>query len=146
MFTKRWLPLLLFVCVLVVGFRVYDFFSTPQDVHHLTGTVSSLPTVSGDQLTFTVSNRTVKARRVSLNIGDEVSLEGDLRNNVFYAQKVTLNQQSQLTRSLVSLRADLFQKIKDNFPQPQSSLLVGVLLGIKTDLSQDFKNSLIKIV
>lgn len=46
-----------------------------------------------------------------------------------------------LMRSLFSIRRAAYEKIQHFYPQPEASLLSGILLGIETDIPADLKNA-----
>ncbi|MDP2671074.1 MAG: ComEC/Rec2 family competence protein [bacterium] len=108
---------------------------TDQGRVTIKGTLLEEPIEKGNLYFFTL-NRTRVYSRENLHYGEVVGLTGTLEKGRLYLPEVKrLGGASWLNSNLHRLRLSLKEKINFLFPQPESGLMNGVLLGIKSELS-----------
>ena len=153
----------LFVVFLLVilGIRFYYFYNNqPQfeDGQRVIFEVSILsqPQVVGSQQSFTVNykNQKIKistSRFPDINYGDFVRISGIISNRngkvLMYFPKIEkINNSSNLLQSSLKSVNKLREKLIDLFsktlPSPSSSLLLGIIFGIKEQMSKSFSDNL----
>lgn len=139
------LVLLAIFAVGLLSFRLYSYFtSTPQDGPiKVKGQVLTEPYLRLNKLNFRVDRYQIVSEYQNITFGDLVEIEGVLNDYKLEANKVELLPQSGLQAELTQLRLRINQQIIENLPSPQSQLLSGVVLGVKSNLSQEFKQNLI---
>lgn len=119
-------------------------------------TVLSQPQAVGSQQTFTANykNEKVKisiSRFPELNYGDSVRISGVISNKtgraLMYFPKIeTVNNPANLwqgsLKSINLLRQKLITMFSKTLPSPSSSLLLGIIFGIKEQMPKDFSDNL----
>jgi competence protein ComEC len=157
---------LIAVCLLLLlGLRLYAFYGNqPQfkDGQQLSfeTTVLSQPQVVGSQQIFTANyqnhsaSRRIKistSRFPEINYGDFVRISGGISNGkyglIMYFPKIEeLNNSANLLQSsfrgVNSLRQRLIAVFSETLPSPSSSLLLGIIFGIKEQMPKNFTDNL----
>ena len=94
---------------------------------------------------FSVKDYRVKVSSSQVySYGDILEIKGQLENARLNSPDIKVIGQSTFHRSLFLIRSRLKEKIFKALPQPQASLLAGILLGAREDLPGDFRENLIK--
>ncbi|PIS21316.1 hypothetical protein COT51_03510 [candidate division WWE3 bacterium CG08_land_8_20_14_0_20_41_15] len=122
----------------------------PPATISLSGTLLEEPYTKGQSQYFKFKRVTVAARIYpKYHYGDSLLIEGKLKEKAFlsYPKISILENQSlspiaNFTKKLTNTRLRLEQKISGNFPEPQASLLSGIVLGSKRGLPQNFNDAL----
>ncbi len=129
---------------LVVLFRLITL-ENPVDSNNfaLQGQITSSPYLSYDNLVFFIGRYKITSAYQNLEYGDKVKIVGKKVGYEIQARSVEELPQGYLENLTLNLRKNLEKRINDHFPQPQSDLLSGILLGIKTNLSREFKANLV---
>src|SRR3989344_1867217 len=154
------LKLLVFLLI-VLGFRFYlfyqnqDNFADGQEVSFETAILSQ-PQVVGSQHRLTANYKNQKIRIITsrfpeLNYGDFVRISGKISSKndraLMYFPKIeTASQSSNVLQAglqkIHTLRQKLIALFSRTLPSPSSSLLLGIIFGIKEQMSKDFSNNL----
>ncbi len=125
----------------------------------ISGRISQQPYLKGSQLIIAVGGFLIKTGRFpGYNYGQEIEAIGKLEKKMLgpYRWQFVLNYPSikfvevkenlinriGLTRLLVNTRGQIEQTFGKVLPEPQSSLLSGILLGSKRQMPVDFLNNL----
>jgi competence protein ComEC len=152
--------LLVFLLV-ILSFRFYFFyqnqpqFTDGQKISFETAILSQPQTI-GSQQTFTANykNQKIKisiSRFPEINYGDFVRISGEISNRdygaLMYFPKIeTANDSTNILQSSLrkinSVRQILIELFSKTLPSPSSSLLLGIVFGIKEQMSKDFTNNL----
>lgn len=136
--------ILLSALILLLLFRSYIHFTSQKDgTVEVTGVVSSDPYLKNRLLQFRMGKVFVLAKDQDIQIGDNVTISGELKGSLLIAKKINLVEKQGLEKRLEQLRTDLAKRISSSFPSPQAELLTGILLGIKKDLPKNFEQSLV---
>lgn len=155
---KRLLALGVMVYLLFFFWRFFalrpqTFF--PGTKLEIVSVLNSEPDVSGRTQRFEVAGLKIKTRRYpEYHYGDKLKILGVVKQYQTISfpiiTKLEKTQSSLFTTRLFHFRLKLEEIINSNFPLPHSSLLIGMLLGIKNlpyEFSSDLKRSgLIHIV
>lgn len=107
------------------------------------GEVSSNPYLYKDQIVFYLGRYKISAAYQNLEYGNRVAVEGEKQGLEISANKLSQVAKNKFEQSLFNLRKDLDKRISNHFPDPQGQLLTGILLGVKSNLSREFKASLV---
>ena len=145
MLTKRlWFGVVV-VAFLVLVFRIFSYYNSKQTEGNVTvkGQVLTEPYLKKGDYNFRVERYQVTTKYQNISFGDTVVVEGELQDRVIRASKVSVLPQSGVAGFITKIRLGLNRRILENFPSPQSQLLSGVVLGVKSNLDKDFKQSLI---
>ena len=154
------LKLLVFLLI-VLGFRFYLFyqnqvkFADGQEVSFETAILSQ-PQVVGSQHRLTANYKNQKIRIITsrfpeLNYGDFVRISGKISSKndraLMYFPKIeTASQSSNVLQAglqkIHTLRQKLIVLFSKTLPSPSSSLLLGIIFGIKEQMSKDFSENL----
>lgn len=147
--------------LILLGFRFYFFqqnqvkLADGQQVSFET-TVLSAPQMVGSQQSFTANYKNQKlkittGRFPELNYGDFVRILGPISNKnnrvlMYFPKITTINDSGNLLQSSLkdinSLRQKLILLFSKTLPSPSSSLLLGILFGIKEQMPKDFSDNL----
>ncbi len=128
--------------ILLIRFQTYN--NSPQtSVIKINVEVLSEPYVRAEKLYFRADKYLVESNYLNLNFGDKVQIEGKIEDNKLKATKVDIQERNAFSSYFVNLRVKLNQQIVNHFPSPQAELLSGILLGIKSNLSREFKDDLV---
>ncbi|HSX58210.1 MAG TPA: ComEC/Rec2 family competence protein [Candidatus Saccharimonadales bacterium] len=139
-----WLVFAIALAILLA--RFYFFYTQKPNLSsqtRFTGSISSEPYLKTGKLIFQVNKYLVFADYQNLTYGDKVLVQGKVDKNKIQATRVVLEKEGPIGGFFKEGRRNLNQKIVETFPSPESDLLSGMLLGIKTNLSKDFKQDLI---
>jgi competence protein ComEC len=155
-----------FILVFLLAFRFYSFYSNqPQfkDGQKLSfeTAILSQPQVVGSQQVFTANYqnqsfgrlriRISTSRFPEINYGDFVRISGTISNKKYgvtmYFPKVeTIKSSSNILQSSLkninNLRQKLILLFSKTLPQPSSSLLLGIIFGIKEQMPKSFSDNL----
>jgi competence protein ComEC len=143
-------PNIIFLLVLLifVSFLVWRFQSVSQPQEGTVKFKSTLldePKVYERWQYFYIDRYSVKTTSAQVyNYGDVLELEGEISGGRIDKPKIAKVGESIFQKRLFWLRSNLKEKIFSAIPQPQASFLAGILLGIREDLPEDFKDNLIK--
>lgn len=125
----------------------------------LTGIVSSNPILQGNKQTFSISNfQVVTSSFPSYQYGEELIVIGKLSRQVInpYFSKFRLiypqiqpiksdnNKREDIRVILNRFRSQIETKFSQQLSEPEASLLSGIVLGVKSNLPDDFYQSLQK--
>jgi len=152
---------LLLVLLIILGFKFYFFYSNQnkltneQEISFET-TILSQPQVVGSQQAFIANykNQKIKistSRFPEINYGDFIRISGKISNKSYgvlmYFPKIeTINNSSNLMQASLkkinTLRQKLIMLFSKTLPSPSSSLLLGIIFGIKEQMPKDFTNNL----
>lgn len=145
MLTKKVWFLVAIIAFLFFGLRIYLYYNSKQTQGSITvsGQVLTEPYLRKGNYNFRVDRYQVTTKYQNISFGDKVVVKGDLKNRVIRASTVVVLPQTGIKGFLTKTRLGLNRKIIENFPSPQSQLLSGVVLGVKSNLEKDFKQSLI---
>jgi len=131
-----------------------------QEISFETAILSQPQTVGSQQtLTANYQNQSFDGLRIKiitsrfpeLNYGDFVRISGEISNSnrglLMYFPKIeTINNSSSILqsglRSINILRQKLISIFSKTLPSPSSSLLLGIIFGIKEQMPKDFNNNL----
>jgi len=151
--------------LLILGFRFYFFYNNQpqltdgQEINFET-TILSQPQAVGSRQAFTANYKNQSAsRRIrittsrfpEINYGDFVRISGKISNQnrgvLMYFPKIeTVNNSSNILQSSLKsiniLRQKLISLFSQTLPSPSSSLLLGIIFGIKEQMPKDFSNNL----
>lgn len=119
-------------------------------------TILSQPQVIGSQQTFTANykNQKIKittSRFPELSYGDFVNIMGKISNKnngvIMYFPKIeTVSNSANILQSSLKkiniIRQKLITLFSKTLPSPSSSLLLGIIFGIKEQMPKDFTNNL----
>lgn len=145
MLTKKvWLG----VCLLLIsllGCRLFFFYGSKPNSGELkvSGQVLNEPYLRKGKLNFRLDRYLVVSEYKNIVFGDFVAVTGNLVDKKLVAKSVQIVPKRGFEGALTQLRLKLNNQIKENLPSPQSELLTGVVLGIKSDLDPKFKQNLI---
>lgn len=140
---KVWLIILF--ALLLLGFRLYNYYDSRQmsGVIEVSGQVLTEPYLKNGQLNFRLERYFVVSDYQSLSFGDQIQVRGVLDQGKIKAEEVEVVSQTALAGWLTALRLKFNDQIQENLPDPQAQLLAGVVLGVKSNLDQDFKQDLV---
>ncbi len=143
MSTKIYLILGLILITILI-FRISTIKNIPDSNNFkISSQVTTNPYLSYDKIVFNLGRYRVTSSYQNIEYGDNLSVEGKKVGTEIEAKKVVRIEKGQFETALFNFRKDLETRINDHFPQPQSNLLAGILLGIKTNLPREFKQDLI---
>lgn len=153
------LKLLIFLLV-ILGFRFYFFhhdqtrFVNGQELS-FEATLISQPQTFGSRQVFTASYKNQKIRITTsrfpeLNYGNFVRILGKISNKedrllIYFPKIEILKDKSFFGESLKvtnNLRQKLISLFSQTLPSPSSSLLMGIIFGIKEQMPKDFSDNL----
>lgn len=160
----RRLLVIILCLILVLSIRFYFFYfnqvqyADGQQVSFET-TILSQPQVVGNRQVFTANHKNQKIRITTsrfpeLNYGDFVRISGVLQIKVLnkniitimYFPKIEILKDKSFLRESLSIINNLRQKLISLFsrtlPSPSSSLLLGIIFGIKEQMPKDFAENL----
>lgn len=141
--TKYYLLALSIFSTLVV-FRALTFPSqTDSKNFQYKGQISSNPYLSQNRLVFNIGRYQISTAYQNLQYGDDVQVFGAKTGYKILAKKVVLLPKNRFEQRLGAIRQNLEQRINNHLPRPQADLLTGILLGIKSNLSREFKADLV---
>lgn len=152
---------LLVLLIVILGFRFYFFNSSQfrfvdgKQINFKT-TILSQPQAVGSQQRLTASYQNQKIRVVisrfpELNYGDLVRISGKISNQndrltMYFPKIEIINNSSGILQSALKninmFRQKLITLFSKTLPSPSSSLLLGIIFGIKEQMPKDFSNSL----
>ena len=157
---------LLFILLIILSFRFYFFhqnqtqFVNGQQISFET-TVLSQPQIVGSQQRLTANSQNQSFGKLRIRIttnrfpefhyGDFVRITGKISNQnggaIMYFPKIekVKNDPSLLNESLKvvnNLRQELIFLFSTTLPSPSSSLLMGIIFGIKEQMPKDFADNL----
>lgn len=147
--------------LILLGFRFYFFYQTQtqftdgQKLNFET-TILSQPQAVGSQQAFIANYKNKKIKIISgrfpeLNYGDFVRISGEISNKnsrvIIYFPKIKIvNNSSNVLQSglqVINLfRQKLIILFSETLPSPSSSLLLGIIFGIKEQMPKDFSDNL----
>jgi len=152
---------LFLVLLVVLSFRFYFFYSNQyklvdgQKISFET-TILSQPQTVGGQQAFTANYKNQKIRIIvsrfpEINYGDFMRISGKISNRnygalIYFPEIKTINSSSNILQSSLQKVNKLAQSFVSLFsktlPAPSSSLLLGIIFGIKEQMPKDFTNNL----
>lgn len=159
------LRLLVFLLI-ILSFRFYFFYNNQIQLADgqqiaLETTVLSQPQTFGNQQVFIANYknqsfgrfriRITAGRFQEINYGDFVRISGPISNKgnrvLMYFPKIeTINNPSNILQSglkkINTLRQKLILLFSKTLPSPSSSLLLGIIFGIKEEMPKDFADNL----
>lgn len=121
--------------------------SFPPDTKvEIVSVLASEPEVSGKSQYFKVAGFKIRTRRYpEYHYGDKLKITGTIGRyrTISFPSIIRLKNQpsNQVLKAILSFRKRMEAAVKSYLPEPQASLLIGMLLGIK-DLSYELSNSL----
>lgn len=147
--------------MLILALRFYSFYSNQpqltdgQEINFETAILSQ-PQVIGSQQIFTANYKKQKIRVVvsrfpEINYGDFVGISGKISNKnhraLMYFPKIeTVNNSSGILqsglKSINTFRQKLISLFSKTLPSPSSSLLLGIIFGIKEQMPKFFSDNL----
>ena len=153
---------LLVFFLIILSFRFYFFHQHQTQLADgqmlsFETTITSSPQTFGSRQVFTANykNRKIRittSRFPEFNYGDAVRINGSISNQynraiMMYFPKIAHleNKPSLLRRSLKAvdgLRGKLISLFSRTLPSPASSLLLGIIFGIKEQMPKDFSDNL----
>lgn len=147
--------------LVILGIRFYYFYGNqPQFIDKqkigIETMILSQPQVIGTQLTFTANYKNTKikittSRFPDINYGDIVRISGIISNRngrvLMYFPKIEIiNHSSNFLQSSLKninqLREKLIILFSKTLPSPSSSLLLGIIFGIKEQMPKGFSDNL----
>ncbi len=145
MLTKKLWLVVAIVAFLILGLRISFYYNSKQTEGNITvkGQVLTEPYLRKGEYNFRVDRFQVVTKYQNISFGDNVLVEGELRDRVIRASKVLVLPQTGIEGFLTKTRLGLNRRLLENFPSPQSQLLSGIVLGVKSNLNKDFKQSLV---
>ncbi|OGY25823.1 MAG: hypothetical protein A2134_00210 [Candidatus Woykebacteria bacterium RBG_16_39_9b] len=112
----------------------------------LEGTVLDEPQRRGQSLYFSFQGYKVRTRAYpSISYGDNIEIKGIIQEKNFLSfPQITIKEESSnlVIRFLAAVRSRMKTVIEKSLPEPAAALLKGLLLGIKSDLPDDFSDNL----
>jgi competence protein ComEC len=156
----------LYVCLLLLfGFRFYYFYNnqlqlTDGQALDFEATILSQPQIFGSQQTFTANYQNRSAsRRIKIttgrfpeiNYGDFLRISGKISNKdrkvLMYFPKIEMVNNSSSVwqsgfKSVNTFRQKLILLFSKTLPSPSSSLLLGIIFGIKEQMPKNFTDNL----
>jgi len=111
----------------------------------LKGTVQDDPKVKDQSTYFNFQGyQIITYLYPKISYGDVISLDGEANEKGFisYPKIEKLDRKDNLRTFLFTIRSNIDKKINKFLPEPQASLLSGVLLGIDKGLPDDFQEDL----
>lgn len=144
----------------LVGYRFFHQFQAGQNLGHweneeilIKGRISSEPLLQGNSQQFKVSRFDILTQAYpKYEYGQKVAISGRLQRrliNKWYSQFRLMYPNIQLvdvnnkkTISLSRLRQGIEERFNQALPEPEASLLAGIVLGSKRGLPQDFYQAL----
>ncbi len=143
MSTNRKISVFLIFALAFLFWRITTGLQQPQEGRVVfQGEVSSLPKVTKNGLTYQVGKFTVASGYVSVNLGDNLKVDGVLKDRLVTAKSITKLPTPWWQQRLLALRQSLKSQIYRYFPDPQASLLAGITLG-QNLISYNFKQQLV---
>lgn len=152
---------LLLILLIILGFKFNFFYQnqtqfTDEQAVSFETTLLSQPQVVGNQQAFTANYRNQKikistGRFPEINYGDFVRISGKISNKndrvlmYFPKMEIANNPQNIFQSGLKNinlLRQKLISLFVETLPSPSSSLLLGIIFGIKEQMPKDFTNNL----
>lgn len=145
MFTSRYLVVIVSFFLLILVVRLLFFYNSKQNSGEISisGQILSEPYLKKGELNFRLDRYKVFSPYQNIRFGDSVAVTGNLDQGVIQANKVEILVEEGLLVWFKRFRLNLNNTIRKNLPEPQSQLLSGILLGIKSDLGKDFKQDLV---
>lgn len=157
----RNLALIAGLLLILLSVRFYFFYSNQvrfadeQEINFEV-TILSQPQAVGSQQVFTANYKNKKIKIISgrfpeLNYGDFVRISGEISNKnsrvIIYFPKIEIvNNSSNVLQSglqVINLfRQKLIILFSETLPSPSSSLLLGIIFGIKEQMPKDFSDNL----
>ncbi len=142
--SNKILILALIILAVVVFFRLSSLKSeTDSPNFQIHGEISSNPYLYRDQIIFYLGRYKVTTPYQNLQYADRVAIVGKKKGFEINAFKVIEMPRNSFEQALFNFRKNLNRRISEHFPEPQGQLLSGILLGVKSNLSKDFKASLV---
>lgn len=152
---------LLLILLVVLAFRFFFFYQdqpefTDGQILNFEATILSAPQTFGSRQVFTANYKNNKIRITTsrypeFNYGDFVRISGKIsdrnRGVLMYFPKIEIVNNSsnilQLSlRKVNLLRENLISLFARTLPSPSSSLLLGIIFGIKEQMPKDFSDNL----
>lgn len=137
------LVVILLTLALLVSIRLFSLKNIPDsDKFSTSGQITSNPYLKSDNIVFYLGRYKISGKYQNLEYGDKVKITGRKKGFEVEANNIIEYQKTPLEQNLFNFRKNLESRINQHFPSPQAQLLSGVLLGIKTNLSREFKDNL----
>jgi len=152
---------LLVLLLLILSFRFYLFYSNRYQFSDgekvdFQAMILSSPQTIGSQQSFTANYKNQKIRVTTngfpeVNYGDSVRISGKIsnRNNgllIYFPKMEIVNGSANVFQASLGginiLREKLISLFSKTLPAPFSSLLLGIIFGIKEQMPKDFSNNL----
>jgi len=150
-----------FILLLILAVRFYFFYDNQHQLANgqqisFETTILSQPQVVGNRQVFTANYQNQKIRITTgrfpeMNYGDFVRIIGQISNKnnrvLMYSPKIeAINNSSNILQSglrrINIFRQKLITLFSKTLPSPSSSLLLGIIFGIKEQMPKDFSNNL----
>ena len=147
--------------MLILAVRFYFFYDNQHQLANgqqisFETTILSQPQVVGNRQVFTANYQNQKIRITTgrfpeMNYGDFVRIIGQISNKnnrvLMYSPKIeAINNSSNILQSglrrINIFRQKLITLFSKTLPSPSSSLLLGIIFGIKEQMPKDFSNNL----
>jgi len=152
---------LLILLLLILGLRFYSFYSHQYQFKDgervdFQAIILSQPQAVGSQRSFTANLKNQKIRittdgSVEVNYGDSVRISGKISNRgkgllMYFPKLEVVDSSSNILQSGLGsiniLREKLISLFSGTLAVPFSSLMLGIIFGIKEQMPKDFSNNL----
>ncbi|MDP3954803.1 MAG: ComEC/Rec2 family competence protein [bacterium] len=148
---KNYIFLILFLALvfaLRLGTYPRPYFSSGTKIK-ITSTLHEEPKISGQTQVFSVQGLKVRTWRESeIHFGDRIELVGVVKEGGMIEKvetlKILTKDEGSLRGRIFNFRSHLETLYRRFFPEPQASLLSGIVLGSKQAMPKDFYNNLQK--
>lgn len=144
----KWQIVLFISLIFIAVFRIFwqiKFEPKISGLYFVTGVVDSQPKISGQAQIFNIGKiNVITSRYPEINFGDRVKVTGQVENNkMMFAEIEILAKETRrgFLNAVSNLRINLISRINNFLPEPQASLLSGMLFG-NDQISRDFKQNL----
>jgi len=156
-----WIYLVIFLVVFCFRLKAKTSFQLPAKAQvRLTSFLTNTPVVSGGEISFFFNGFRIKTSRSflteSLSYGDRLVIQGQpeaKRVNRFYQQFWLIGPEIKVVPQtkpplfsflnwLAKAREEMISLINQSLPEPQASLMAGILLGEKRQMPADFFQAL----
>ncbi len=143
----------LYISIILVAFGlivIRQQLSSPEIIEgeiNLEGSVTDQPKQRGQSIYFDFQGYTIRTSIYpKISYGDIVEISGvaDEKGFISFPTIQKIDKSSNFLTGLSSFRGRIEERINKLLPEPQASLLTGVLLGVERGLPEDFEEALRK--
>lgn len=126
-------------------------FKTPEFPNgtriEITSSLKTTPVNSGNIQTFTISAlKVITWKYPQYTYGQRLKIAGIVKNNSLEFPKIEIinyeRKRNIIIESILNLRQRIDETYKKYLPEPEASLLSGIVLGMKSEIPKDFYNNL----